>query len=212
MEAHHASRAAADEAAGRAGLRLLFSVPMLVGLVFFIGIALSMRGITSFSVSVLDLLYATPLVLASTVLSAFLFASPVGVLVGGWLADRTSRHDLVAAACLLTIASSIFVVATIELPLLLIGALFAIAGFASGVIAPSRDLMIRAMTPPGETGKVFGFVTSGYNIAGMVGPPAFGYLLDNADPRTIFWAVAILSLMTLVLALATGSQGRTRQA
>lgn len=72
--------------------------------------------------------------------------------------------------------------------------------------------MIRAMTPPGETGKVFGFVTSGYNLAGMIGPPAFGYLLDHADPKNIFWAVVILSLMTLVLALATGSQGRVRKA
>ena len=211
VAAHHASRDPAGEPSNT-GLRLLFSVPMLVGLVFFIGIALSMRGITSFSVSVLHLLYATPLALASTVLSAFLFASPVGVLAGGWLADRTQRHDWVAAACLATIAASILLVATLELPLLGIGVLFAIAGFASGVVAPSRDLMIQAMTPPGDTGKVFGFVTSGYNLAGMVGPPAFGYLLDHADPKTIFWAVVMLSLMTLVLALATGSQGRVRKA
>ena len=206
VEAHHASRD--TTAVGNRGLKLLFSVPMLVGLVFFIGIALSMRGITSFSVSVLHLLYETPLTLAGTVLSAFLFASPVGVLVGGWLGDRTVRHDLVAAACLLTIAGAISLVAFVELPLLAIGGLFAIAGFAAGAVAPSRDLMIRAMTPPGETGKVFGFVTTGYNLAGMVGPPAFGYLLDTTDPRMIFWAVVVLSLLTLVLALATGNQGR----
>jgi FSR family fosmidomycin resistance protein-like MFS transporter len=211
VEVHHASRDATATPSTR-GLKLLLSVPMLVGLVFFLGIALSMRGITSFSVSVLHLLYETPLALAGTVLSAFLFASPVGVLAGGWLADRTSRHDLVAAACLLTIAVAISLVAMLELPLLLIGLLFATAGFAAGVVAPSRDLMIRAMTPPGETGKVFGFVTSGYNLAGMVGPPAFGYMLDNTDPKRIFWAVAVLSLMTLVLALATGRQGRGRQA
>ncbi len=210
VEVHHAKGDGGAAPSSR-GVKLLLSVPMLVGLVFFIGIALSMRGITSFSASVLHVLYETPLALAGTILSAFLFASPVGVLVGGWLADRTSRHDLVAAACLLAIALSIFLVATLELPLLLIGCLFAIAGFASGVVAPSRDLMIRAMTPPGETGKVFGFVTSGYNLAGMVGPPAFGYLLDNTDPKNIFWAVVVLSLMTLVLALATGSQGRGRK-
>ena len=211
VAAHHASGDNA-EASTHSGLRLLLSVPMLVGLVFFIGIALSMRGITSFSVSVLHVLYETPLALASTVLSAYLFASPVGVLAGGWLADRTARHDWVAAGCLLTIAISILLVAVLELPLLLIGLLFAIAGFAAGVVAPSRDLMIRAMTPPGETGKVFGFVTSGYNLAGMIGPPAFGYLLDQADPKTIFLAVVVLSLMTLVLALATGRQGRFTKA
>ena len=72
-------------------------------------------------------------------------------------------------------------------------------------------MMIRAVTPPGQSGKVFGFVTSGYNIAGMIGPPAFGYLLDNADPRMIFWAVVILSLATLAAALITGTQGRVTQ-
>ena len=208
--AHHASRHTGETGQSlRSGLRLLFSVPMLMGLLFFVGIALSMRGMTSFSVSALHLLYATPLALASTVLSAYLFASPVGVLAGGWLADRTARHDLVAAACFMAMAGSAFLVASIELPLLLIGVLFAIAGFASGVLAPSRDMMIRTMTPPGETGKVFGFVTSGYNIAGIVGPPAFGYLLDAGDPRMIFWAVMVLSLLTLLTALGTGAQGRT---
>lgn len=199
---------AARGALSKTGLTLLFSLPMIMGLVFFMGIALSMRGVTSFSVSVLHLLYETPLALASTVLSAFLFASPVGVLVGGWLADRTQRHDLVAAACFLSIAAAIAAVAAVELPLLWIGVLFALAGFASGLVAPSRDMMIRNITPPGQSGKVFGFVTSGYNIAGMIGPPAFGYLLDHADPRLIFWAVVALALATLLAALVTGTQGK----
>ena len=213
-DAAHRAGGTAESGAngGKAGLSLLFSLPMIMGLVFFMGIALSMRGVTSFSVSVLNLLYETPLALASTVLSAFLFASPVGVLVGGWLADRTQRHDLVAAACFLSIAAAIATVAAVELPLLWIGVLFALAGFASGVVAPSRDMMIRNVTPPGQSGKVFGFVTSGYNIAGMIGPPSFGYLLDNADPRLIFWAVVGLALATLLAALVTGTQGRNPQA
>ena len=207
--ADSAHRASGDHSNGPpVGLGLLLSVPMLLALVFFFGIALSMRGVTSFSVSALHLLYDAPLALASAVLSAYLFASPAGVLFGGWLADRVQRHDLVAAAALLTAAVAIFFVAAIELPMALIGVLFAVAGFAAGILAPSRDMMVRAMTPPGQTGKVFGFVTSGYNVAGMVGPPAFGFLLDNRDPRIIFWAVVGLSLATLVLALMTGSQGR----
>jgi FSR family fosmidomycin resistance protein-like MFS transporter len=205
--AHHASRSeTASAASARTGLRLLFSLPMIMALIFFMGIALSMRGVTSFSVSALHLLYDTPLALGSTILSAYLFASPVGVLLGGWLADRTRRHDLVAATCFLSIAAAIYAVAAVELPLAAIGVLFAVAGLASGVVAPSRDMMIRKLTPPGESGKVFGFVTSGYNIAGMVGPPAFGYLLDTADPRLIFWAVVALSLATLCAALVTGAQ------
>ncbi|GMQ75456.1 MAG: hypothetical protein BMS9Abin01_0706 [Gammaproteobacteria bacterium] len=45
---------------------------------------------------------------------------------------------------------------------------------------------VRSVTPPGEIGKVFGFVSIGYNIGGVVAPVMFGYLLDRADPGLLF--------------------------
>ena len=198
---HHVARKEAT--GGVRGVRLLVSAPMLVALVFFIGIALTMGGIGNFSVSALHLQYGTPLALASTVLSAYLFASPAGVLFGGWLADRVRHHHWVAAISLMTVTVCVAGVAYGGPSLAVIGLLFAITGFASGVLAPSRDMMIRAMTPPGESGKVFGFVTSGYNLAGIVGPPAFGFVLDTLHPSMIFWAVVALALSTLLSVLAT---------
>ena len=59
--------------------------------------------------------------------------------------------------------------------------LFAVAGLASGLVAPARDLMIRSVTPPGDMGKVFGFVATGFNLGGLLAPPFFGYLLDHSD-------------------------------
>ena len=35
------------------------------------------------------------------------------------------------------------------------------AGFLSGMIAPSRDMLVRAAAPPGAVGRVFGIVTTG---------------------------------------------------
>jgi len=190
------------------GLRLLFSGPILMGLLFFTGISMAGHGISDFSVSVLHLIYDAPLVEAGVVLSAYLFASPIGVLLGGWVADRTPHHDRFAAACFVVIATMIFTVAAVELSLQAIALLFAVAGLANGLVAPSRDMMIRSVTPPGEMGKVFGFVSVGYNLGGVVAPVMFGYLLDHADPGLLFWLVGAISLSTVATVLVTGRRGR----
>ena len=195
------------------GVRLLFSVPILMGLLFFSGISIAGHGINDFSVSALHLIYDAPLVEAGVVLSGFLFASPIGVLLGGWVADRTLHHDRFAALCFVVMAIVFFTVAAVEMSLELIAALFVIAGLANGFLAPSRDMMIRAVTPPGEMGKVFGFVSVGYNVGGVVAPVMFGYLLDHADPGLLFWLVGVISLATVMTVAVTGRHGReARQA
>jgi len=192
------------------GLRLLFSLPILMGLLFFTGISMAGHGISGFSVSALHLVYEAPLVEVGVVLSAYLFASPVGVLLGGWVADRTHHHDRFAASCFVVIALAVFTVAATDLPLQLIAVLFAVAGLANGLVAPSRDMMIRSVTPPGEMGKVFGFVSIGYNIGGVVAPVVFGYLLDHADPGLLFWIVGVISLSTVATVLITVHRGRVQ--
>ena len=63
-----------------------------------------------------------------------------------------------------------------------------VAGFFSGVIMPSRDMIVREITPPGSFGKVFGFVTTGFNIGGIVSPLIFGAIMDHGSPRLVFLA------------------------
>lgn len=192
----------------RSGMALLVSVPVLMGLLFFACISITGRGFSNFGVSTLHELYQTPLGTAGILISAYLFASPVGVLSGGYFADRVTRHDLIAAGCFVIIAASIFLVAAFDPPNVLIGVLFAIAGFANGFVAPPRDMMIRAITPPGEMGKVFGFVSTGYNVGGTVAPILYGWLLDHADPRSLFWVMGVVALLTVGTVLITGREGR----
>ena len=154
-------------AGGATGLRLLLSAPILLGVLFFFGISVAGYGIHSFSVSALHLIHHAPIAEATTVLTAYLFATPVGVLAGGWVADRIRRrHDAFAATCLVVVAVCIGAVATLRPPLALVALLFVFAGFFSGMVAPSRDMLIRSMSPPGEIAKVFGFVSTGFNFGG----------------------------------------------
>lgn len=190
----------------KVGWRLLVSLPIVMGLLFFVGISLTGRGTTGFSVSAITERWDTSLASAGLVLSCYLFASPVGVLIGGWVADRTSRHGAFAAMCFVVVAAMMFAVAAFHPPLVVMGVLFAVAGLFSGMVAPSRDMLIRSITPPGEVGKVFGFVSTGYNVGGILGPPFFGYLLDNHPPQSLFWVVGCAALMTMATVLFTSRQ------
>ena len=196
----------------RTGMALLFTAPILMGLLFYVGISTYGRGVNSFGPSVLHAAYDAPLAIASTLIACYLFASPVGVLVGGHIADRIQRHDAFAAICFVTVGSTICLIAATHLPFLMIGALFALAGFFSGMVAPSRDMLIRSLTPPGQVGKVFGFVSSGFSVGGVLAPPLFGMLLDNADPRSVFWLAGIMAFATTATVLLTGNQARRTRA
>ena len=48
-----------------------------------------------------------------------------------------------------------------------------LAGLCGGMVMPSRDMIVREVTPPGAFGKVFAFVTTGYHIAGILAPLLF---------------------------------------
>ncbi|HEX5078481.1 MAG TPA: MFS transporter [Geminicoccaceae bacterium] len=203
-----ARRARAAQRRRGADLRLLLSLPILTSLAFFGMIALSQGGLTSFGVSALASLYDVSLVEANAPLSAYLFVGAFGVLAGGWAADRTHRHDWLVGACIVLVAVLVAAVAALAPSLVLVTVLLGLAGFFSGAVAPSRDMMVRAITPPGSSGKVFGFVTTGFNIGGLITPLIFGMVMDHGEPRLVFWLVAILSLVTLITVFGTGRHSR----
>jgi MFS family permease len=120
------------------------------------------------------------------------------VLLGGVLVTRTNQHGLVAALGLIAMALSVVLVALVDLGSLALIAAMSLAGLFSGVIMPSRDMIVRDVTPPGSFGKVFGFVTTGFNIGGIVSPLIFGAVMDHGSPRMVFLLVAAFTLMGIV--------------
>ena len=71
-------------------------------------------------------------------------------------------------------------------------------GFFYGVIMPSRDMIVREITPPGSFGKVFGFVTTCFNIGGIISPLIFGAIMDHGSPKLVLVLVAAFSLIAIV--------------
>ena len=178
--------------------------PALVVLtIFFLLLSLSNAGISNFGVVALMSGYGETFSAANLALTAYLGASAAGVLAGGFLADHTERHGQVAAACFAVNAAILLVIAAVNLPqALLIGAM-GLAGFLSGVIAPSRDMMVRNAAPPGAAGRAFGIASTGFNVGGIISPLLFGWIMDQNMPHWVFGVSVAFMVLTVVLALAT---------
>lgn len=195
----------ADRKAGglKAPKQNIITPTLIVLTIFFMLLNLSNGGINSFGVVALMSGYGVTFSTANMALTAYLGASAAGVLAGGFLADHTERHGQVAALCFAVNAAILLIVATMELPqLLLIGAM-GLAGFLSGVIAPSRDMMVRNAAPPGTAGRAFGIVSTGFNIGSVISPLLFGWIMDRNLPHWVFGASVVFMVLTVVLTLAT---------
>ncbi len=180
------------------GIRLLFTVPILMGFLFFAFMTLGFTGLRAFFVAAMDLLYATPLATANAALSGFLLGSAVGILAGGILADRWGPRVTTAFVTLVGGAGLVMLMGMTELPFVLLVAVFALSGFLQGLLLPARDLLIRSVTPEGSMGKVMGFLSSATMLASAAVPPLFGWILDVADPNWVFWISAVFIIGALL--------------
>ena len=168
---------------------------------FFTLLALSNSGIYSFSVVALVATHGVAFAAANTALTAYLACSAIGVLLGGWLADKTTRHGNVAALGFGLAAAIMLLVATLTLPATALVIAMGAAGIIFGMVQPSRDMLVRRAAPPGTAGRVFGIVSTGFNIGGIIGPILFGWLMDHNEPRWVFGGAVIFMALTALFGL-----------
>jgi MFS family permease len=195
---------------GRPLPRISVMTPAIIVLTaFFMLLSLSNAGIGNFGVVALMNGYGHSFATANIALTAFLSAGAAGVLAGGFLADRTRRHGQVAAACFGTNAIIVLAIATVTLSPMLLTAAMGLAGFLGGVIAPSRDMLVRNAAPVGAAGRAFGIVSTGFNLGGIISPLLFGWIMDLNSPHWVFGASVVFMILTVLLALVTEREPET---
>jgi MFS family permease len=178
--------------------------------VLFTLLSLSVAGISNFGVVALMGGYGVSFSTANIALTMFLSASAAGVLAGGFLADRIERHGYVAAGCFGVNAAIVLVIALVTLPAWLLTIAMTVAGFLSGVIAPSRDMLVRNAAPAGAAGRAFGIVSTGFNLGGIISPLLFGWIMDQNAPHWVFGASVIFMVATVVLSPFTERRAEER--
>jgi MFS transporter, FSR family, fosmidomycin resistance protein len=207
-----APRASRGERGVLAEIRFLLTPTIIMAFAYFALIAASMSAVQTFAVATMVAVYDVPLALAAGALTAYMLGSAAGVVCGGFVADRTRRHDVFASAGMAVAALLTLLFASGVPPAATLAILLALIGFAKGATNPSRDLLVRGATPAGASGKTFGFVYSGLDLGTLVMPPIYGWLIDRGDPRAVFVVAAVLMALTIFTVLEVGRRGASARA
>jgi MFS family permease len=174
---------------------------------FFFLITAASGAIQNFAMPILQNLYQLPLGLASTTLSAYLFAATAGVVMGGFIAKRNNSEHVVTTALSIAAALASLIAAAV-VPASLVLPLMAAVGFLTGAAVPSRDLLVRraATSRFGHAayGRIYGFVYSGLDCGFALSPLVFGGFMNRGQFAWVLVGVAVLQSLAVLTALQVG--------
>src|SRR5690606_33020018 len=157
-------------------------------------------AIMNYTLPILGSIHQIAPVVASTALSAYMVAGAMGMAAGGFLVsnnpntERTVAATFFCAALMLTLVGMGWIPSGLAVPCV------ALAGFISGVAAPSRDMLVRRVTPRGSSGSVYGLVYSGMDTGSAIGPLAFGIMLDAGLRQGPYVGAALSFIMASLCA------------
>jgi len=192
---------------------LLLQAPILLCFGYFMLLAVTIVGLQAAAIPSLGGVYGVSEKAAGFALTAMLVASAIGVGVGGFVADKlVGRHDLFASFGMIMAGGFMAVVASGMLPPDLVWLGLGLVGFCSGLTTPSRDMIVRAATPPGASGKIFGFVYSGLDAGSALSPLLFALLLQGGMPAGVLFLVAALYIVSVATILNIRRLGRAQMA
>lgn len=193
------------------GISVLLQPQIILAFLFFLVLAMGLIGIQSFATTALVEGWSLSLETAGAVLSVFVFTAPIGIMLGGYAADRMPTHHTTAAIAFIGAGLCIAAIPLLGLEGLTISAAFLLAGLLFGFALPSRDMFIRSMTPKGASGRVFGFVYGGLDTGAAITPILFGLFMDQGKPRWVFLAAGLF-IMGAALACKIASIAAARAA
>lgn len=205
-DTHTSTAPPKKEVAANGGILDFMRLPAIwMCFAFFFITAMALGGIQSFSSASLRALYDMSLGWATAGYTSYMLASACGMVWGGFLAARTTRHDRTIALAFTGSGLMALVIAGGFVAPWMAVALMGAIGFGAGVAGPSRDLLIRAAAPKNATGRVYGVVYSSLDIGMSVSPLLFGALMDRGHPSWVFACIGAFQALALFTAVGVGS-------
>jgi len=174
---------------------------------FFFSMA-STSSLQSFAPSALLNIYGVAISAGSYFITLLALGSAVGILFGGYLTAKLKTPEKIVSSCLTLTILMCLLLASGFVPVNIIPILFCAMGFGYGVLAPSRDLLVKQVTPQGVSGRVYGIVYSGIDLGAAVGPFIFGFFMDAGLPKALFIGIALFQLMIIPTVLKVSSRTR----
>ena len=165
--------------------------------IFFFFSMASTSSLQSFAPSALFSIYQVPLDVGSYYITLLALGSAGGVLFGGYLAAKLKAPERIVTSCLSATIVMCLLLGSGFISIAVIPILFFGIGFGYGVVAPSRDLLVKTVTPKGVAGRVYGIVYSGIDLGAAVGPFIFGFFMDAGLPNALFLGIVAFQLMII---------------
>jgi MFS transporter, FSR family, fosmidomycin resistance protein len=177
---------------------------------FFFWTTAALSAIQSFAGPALARMHGLPLSATAFVVTGYMLFAAAGTVAGGFLVARFQTFEKTIALAMATAACLMLLVASGVLPAMWAGITVAVTGLATGLAAPSRDMLIKRAAPPGATGRVYGTVYSGLDVGFAMAAPVFGYLMDHGQPSSVFLGAAAALVMGVASAGLVGLGVRAR--
>ena len=139
------------------------------------------------------------------IVTAFILVVAAFSVPIGKLADTTNRKNVMIIGIILFGVMSIFCIMAPNAPVLLAARVIQALG-ASMIYATNYSLAVAAY-PPSQRGRVIGILISGTYVGLVLGPVLGGILNTNYGWQSIFWFIALVTLIGLAVTLI-GIRGR----
>jgi EmrB/QacA subfamily drug resistance transporter len=131
------------------------------------------------------------------VLTSYLVATTVTVLIAGKLSDLFGRKWVLMSAIVIFITGSILCGLSSTMNQLII--FRGIQGIGAGAIMGLTFIIIGDLFPPSERGKYAGFLSGVFGISSVIGPTLGGFITDNLSWHWIFFINIPLGILIVVL-------------
>ena len=187
-------------------IKALVRPSFILAFLFFAFMAMGSVGLMTLGAGALIQLIDISSNLANGAISLQLTGTIGGVLVGGFIADRITRHDHMTALVILrgALLLQLFPAFKLADPYVFVPILI-VYGLLYGIAGPMRDMVIRSITPAGAAGKVFGFTYSGMDVGSAISGVIFGYLLQKELPEFVFIGVGLVMIIGVAIVLLARS-------
>ncbi|MDE2343726.1 MAG: MFS transporter [Betaproteobacteria bacterium] len=199
------ARTPSPQASLGARLGFLFIPAIWLSFAYFFLSNTAFGALQSYLIPLLKHYYGLSLHAATFCMTALLVGNGLGVIAGGFIANKHLSHQKTIVIALTFSALLAVLLASESLPPALVYVMLPAMGFSMGLAGPFRHLMARIAAQRDEgrhcQSCIYGFVYAGQDMGTSITPAWAGQLMDSQHYMGVFMCIAVFQGGAMLAAL-----------